>query len=226
MKTQHFFEDNVYLVSNRSVARNPMFGSMAMQDFFKEKMEKYMGPICDIINYKIGSDKFEILLRLKSRIAFEDYFKSKQVGTDVEIEIPESTYIFSQAMANMQVSLVKKFNYKFGRNGTMMAGRFERKLIESQEEMEFIIDLLNTEKNDDTHRGVWKNKLMVIQKVKNGSWIYKGGRMILNLEEGCYENGLKLDLVDIFKNLPPYSLRYQKRQKPNSFISQMKNFSP
>ena len=50
-KTTHLFEEHVYLISNHSVARNPMFADEKMQNYFITKMEKYLFPISEIIDH-------------------------------------------------------------------------------------------------------------------------------------------------------------------------------
>jgi hypothetical protein len=99
-------------------------------------MEKYLGPICEILAYSLYDHEFQLVVHLKPRYVFEYHFKDKNKDFDVsKFGIPETTYIFSQAMANLQVSFVKHFNWLFKRTGALVAGRFRRNLIENREEL-------------------------------------------------------------------------------------------
>ena len=57
-KTTHLFEEHVYLISNHSVARNPMFADEKMQNYFVTKMEKYLFPISEIIAHCLNDNEF------------------------------------------------------------------------------------------------------------------------------------------------------------------------
>ena len=212
-KTTHLFEDNVYLISNHSVARNPMFSSIAMQKYFVEKMEKYLFPISEIISHSLLDNEFQILVRLRSREDFEEYFMSSHGDEIQQYEIPESTYIFSQAMANLQVSFVKHFNYTYERSGTLVAGRYERKLIETEMEMKNWIEKLNSGRKKHGFASQWVNDIMNTTVAFTSAWLYEGavgidGRVKTGFSG--YLNGEINDLGDCFSTLPPYRLPSSK----------------
>ncbi len=174
-KTQHLFEERVYLISNHSVARNPMFSSEEMQLYFAKRMEHYLTPICDILAYNLKDDEFQLLVKLKKREDFEKYFKQKMKSKKKFLQdVPESTYIFSQAMANLQVSFVKHFNWKYGRSGTLVARRFGRKLVESESEMQEWISKLNGGEKLHNYREMWINDLMKSRVEWTSLWMYGG----------------------------------------------------
>ena len=219
-KTTHLFEDNVYLISNHSVARNPMFSNVLMQKYFIEKMEKYLFPISEVISHSLLDNEFQILVRLRSREHFEEHFISKRKDEIQQSEIPESTYIFSQAMANLQVSFVKHFNYTYERSGTLVAGRYERKLVETEKEMKEWIEKLNAGKKKHDFAGQWVNDIMNNTVAFTSAWLYKGGiggGSVLKTELAGYLNAEKNDLGDCFASLPPYRLPSTK----NFFLKQI-----
>ncbi len=183
-KTKHFFEEQIYLVSNHSVALNPLFTDLQMQQYFKEKMEFYLKPVADILAYCISGTEYQILVKLKDRSHFEEYFRSKNKGLLVSNEIPETTYLFSQVMANLQVSFVKHFNYINKRKGTLMAGRFERKVMESEEEVIYWKDFLNSGATRHEYSHGWKNIKRCSKKALTSKWLYDNDlndRVELNL---------------------------------------------
>ena len=215
IKSQHLFENGIYHIGNHSVARNPMFTDSHMQNYFLEKMENYLSPLCKVLAYSLNKDEFQIIVKLKDRKKFEDYFKTKSSNKDAGVlEIPDSTYIFSQAMANLQVSFVKHFNYVFKRSGTLMASRFTKNLIEGTEELADLIKSLNSAKKFHNYSELWVNKLMNNADSMTSGWFYEDienscGRM--DRENGVLLNYGSLNLVSYFKNLPSVKLESSKR---------------
>ncbi len=206
MKTIHLFEDHIYLISNHSVARNPMFSSPSMQNYFKMKMEKYLLPISDIIAYNFNDNEFQILVKLKKRDDFCSHYLLSQKNVIPETEIPETTYIFSQAMGNLQVSFVKHFNFKHKRSGTLVASRFGRKLVETENEMDDLVEKLNKGIERPHYSGIWVNEIMKVKKSMTSEWLY---REDCRRETRCVEGYLNVRLTnlgDSFKILPPYRL--------------------
>ncbi len=174
-KTKHLFEEQVYLISNHAVALNPMFDCKAMQDYFKNKMESYLSPICHILAYSLEDNEYQLLVKLKKREDFVQLFfeKNKDIFEN-DIEAPPSTYVFSQSMANMQVSFVKHYNYVNSRSGTLMAGRFSRKLVETQEEMQMWKDRLNKGVRKHNYSEKWINKMGRSEVQCTSLWMYEG----------------------------------------------------
>lgn len=205
-KTTHLFEDHMYMVDNHSVARNPMFASPEMQQYFIEKMEKYLKPISQIIGHTLNDNEFQILLKLKPRADFEAHFLSKQKEEVPQEEIPESTYIFSKAMSDLQVSFVKHFNYVYNRSGSLMARRFGRELVETEADMKNWIKLLNGGVKRHKYAKQWSNNIMNSEIIVTSSWLYGGAEVSMAQDLSVYLNGLNNDLGACFENLPPYRL--------------------
>lgn len=221
MKVKHIFEEHIYLVKNHSVARNPMFSSLSMQRFFQEKMNQYLNPIADIISFNLVEYEFQILIRMRKREDFEMFYMDKHKQKKELTGIPESTYIFSQQMANLQVSFVKKFNFEYKRSGALVARRFEKRLIESEVEMERLIKEMKSGKKIHSYSGVWVNRLMNLTQAMTGVSDYKlGGVRGDEWDDLGSINRKIVDLVGSFKNLPP-------AQIPNSnssfFTKYLKN---
>ena len=207
MYTYHLFEEHIYLISNHSVARNPMFANEELQKYFIQKMEHYLNPVSDIIAYNLNDNEFQILVKLRSRADFVAHFLGKKKNKEVShLDVPESTYIFSQSMANLQVSFVKHFNWKFQRSGTMMAGRFSRKLVETSDEMGALIKSLNAGNKRHSFSSMWRNDLMTSGQVFTSEWLYREMKVSREIDVEGYLDGRKTNLVSCFKSLPPYRL--------------------
>jgi hypothetical protein len=186
-------------------------------DYFKQKMEFYLGDICNILNYCLNDNEFQLLVKLKSRPNFEELFIKKKKAEIPSEDIPHSTYIFSQQMANLQVSLVKKINFKFKRTGTLIASRFKRELISSQAMLNECIHRMNEGKKVHSYSSFWKNRTLKAKSIETGSWIYKS-KDESRMGFGCYLNGFNLDLVDTFNKLPPLNLNTSKKYSFSSFF--------
>jgi hypothetical protein len=197
MEMKHFEEEKVYLISNYAVARNPIFYNKAIQMRFKSKMEKYLSPIANIIAFNLRDHEFQILLKLKERKEFEIFY-NRNKGKSIGLEIPESTYIFSQQMSNLQVSIVKHINYKLNRSGTLMAGRFKRSQIINPEEIISLVERMNNGKMNHSYSGIWINELYRGVSEMTSKNLYSDK---YDLENGKFEgfiNGIEINLVGHF----------------------------
>ena len=209
--TKHLFEDGIYYLSNHSVACNGMFIDKAMQDIFIERMEFYLSPLCKILGYNLEDNSFEILIRLKDRDVFVQSFLDKQKSEFKDIAgIPESTYIFSQAMANLQVSFVKRFNHKYERSGTLMARRFFRKLMESENELSEMIRRLNECERYSYYEGIWVHEQPKSNFVINSRWMYDEQESEGWRASDIYVNIADINLGGLFESLPPLRLESSK----------------
>jgi hypothetical protein len=86
------------------------------------------------------------------------------------VEIPNSSYIFSQAVANLQASLVKHYNWKYQRIGALFARRFEKFIIKDEKDFEQWTNHFLEMKKVRSHFGHWKAR----KKAKTGMRKEKG----------------------------------------------------
>ncbi len=228
MKTTHLFEEACYIISNRAVAKCFLFGDEKDCKRFKVKMDLYLSPLCDILSYGFAKDEFKIVVRLKSRRAFESYFKTKYPKLYAESKfIPETTYIFAQAMANLQSGYAKYFNYRYERDGGLMKSRYMRALIESEQELKARIQAVHEIHEDGKRSRIWtfrrKEAGFNLESIKD-SVIRSSAKCY---GEGLVESGLKgfrrldqLDLRGQFENLPPKKINFKSTaQKHKNLIS-------
>ena len=114
MKIRHLFENQVYHISNYSIANSDLFFEPEDKEHFIEKMKLYLNPVAEIMEYGIYNAQFRILLRLKSKSLIHSFFRMKKKDHKTsEFYIPEASYIFSRQMANLQISYAKYFNHKY-----------------------------------------------------------------------------------------------------------------
>ncbi len=203
--TKHLFEEQFYLLENRAVALNPLFTSEATRSFFLKKMEEYLSPVCRVLAYSLDDVSYRLLVQIKSRKDFVDFYQDKYGKS--EAIIPESTYIFSQNMSNWQVCYVKFFNSKEGRTGGLMAGRFKRTLIESKEELLACKERLNAGIVEVSQSEKWFNVFRSGMKNWNSSWFYEESRVRELGGNSIFQVLEDLDLVELFKNTLKYNLR-------------------
>lgn len=165
-KVKHVFGDNVYLITSKSVARNPLFKSNEDLKNFKNLASEYLSPVCEVYGFAHLQNEFQYLIRIKEREELEQFFRQKKLsqiknsGHDLyslnAILPPESYKIFSQEVSNLLNKYVKQYNKVHGRSGSLMASRYRKILIESEEEMMEWIERLNAQEELYTYNGEWK----------------------------------------------------------------------
>lgn len=168
MRVKYVSGEKFYLVSNHAVAINPLFKDKYYCVRFLHKLKFYLSPLCEILSYSFSNHEFQLMVRLKSRESFESYFKNKYPKKIKKgVSIPKETYIFSQAMANLQSSMAIHFNRKEGRTGALFARRFSKTLIERAEEFEKWMERMKGMKNFLSYEKEWAFRKNVIY---NRSW--------------------------------------------------------
>ena len=93
-----------------------------------------MSSILEIISFDFTNDQYQILVNLKGRNSFISFYQMKHSDGDfTEDEIPESIYILSQEMANIQSGYAKWYNHKYKRFGLVFGRRHTKILIQTEE---------------------------------------------------------------------------------------------
>lgn len=134
MKVKYIEEGETYVIANHAVAKNAIF----RLGYYKRRLERqimsYLSPVCSILSVVIHEDQFQLVVKMYSRQEFRDFYINKRLQEKKEVgEIPESTYIFSQIMANLQSSIAIHFNRKEDRTGAVFARRFTKFKILGEE---------------------------------------------------------------------------------------------
>lgn len=228
MKTVHIFEDAYYLIGNKSVAKCFLFEDDSDCDDFKNRIDKHLKPICEIAAFGFSNDEFQLLVKVKSRDDIEKYFLDRYVNdSENEDEIPETTYIFAQAMANLQSGYAKYFNYKYKRDGGLMCGRYFRELIESEEMLRRKVDEINNLEVLRSRSKIWTFKRkgrmngfdVRSRDSYRSSYSFYAGK-VENVGFEAFMSINKLDLRGQFKNLPPKRLNFNSNhEKLKSLLS-------
>ena len=207
MENLHLHEEQIYLISNHAVARNSIFHNEEIRDRFRDKLIDYLDPVSDILAFNLKDHEFRILLRIRSRSEIENFYVKEKMSENAAYdEYPPTTHIFSRQMSNLQVSLVKHYNHRFNRSGTLMAGRFKRQLIESPEEVEYLVQELEGGSVSHNYAGIWAE--MGVKGAKGMSECYVEFHFE-GYKKYAEFRGIKIDLVDQFmnsknlKNYPP-----------------------
>lgn len=144
MKTAYVYNDFCYVLNNFGVACNPIFLDHSDCEDFKKRVNKHLAELCDILAYNFCNHEYQLVISMKDRESFEAFYLKKHADKVIlKHEIPESTYILSQEMANVQSGYAKHFNYKYNRQGAVFARRFSKTLIESEEELKSWAETVN-----------------------------------------------------------------------------------
>ncbi len=172
MKTKHIFEDACYLIGNKAVAKCFLFGDEKDCLQFKQKLDHHLGSLCDIMAYGFTQDEFKLVIKMKSRGEIEEYYIQKYAKLyEQEAYIPETTYIFARAMANLQSGYAKYFNFKYKRDGGLMKGRYTRTLIESPLHLREMVNSVNCLHQQGKRSRIWtfrrKERGFNLELIKN-----------------------------------------------------------
>lgn len=144
LNVEYTEEGNCYLLTNFSDSNNPLFTCKEEIEDFKKRVIDHLEEIAEIIAFGFHTDHYQLLLVLKSRIDFEEFYRKKKEDPNIDVtEIPESTYILSQEVANISSGYAKMFNAKYKRFGSLFGRRYTKILMESKEEVEKIVKDIN-----------------------------------------------------------------------------------
>lgn len=218
MKTIHLFEDGIYHIGNKAVAKCFLFGDEKDCIRFKEGIDHHLGALCDVLAYGFGKDEFRLAVKLKSRDEIESYYRKKYSKLYAESDfIPETTYIFAQAMANMQSGYAKYFNYRYDRDGGLMKGRYSRTLLESEEKLDQCIASIHDLEVRGRRSRIWTFRrkedgfnLELITNSDNRSSRKAYENLDFASSLNCFVNRQNLDIRGQFVNLPPLKLSHKK----------------
>lgn len=156
MEAKHIYEDGIYLLSNVSVARNPLFRNRENIERFTKGCEEYLGSLCEIISISCKHNTWEIIARMKNRLEFEEFYREKHSANKLpRYLIPESGYIFSQQMANLQSGFVKHYNWANNRIGSLFYRRYSKFLIKDGVELLNQISKIEGDNYSNVYSGFW-----------------------------------------------------------------------
>ena len=146
MKVRYTRNDNCYELTNYAATNNPIFRSEEEVNNFKIRVKNHISPLCEIMGFSFFNDHYQILVSLKDRETFELFYMEKMESKGVSValgEIPLSTYILSQEMANVQSGYAKWFNFKHNRYGVVFGRRYTKELIEDEETLKLCLEEIN-----------------------------------------------------------------------------------
>lgn len=217
----------MYVISNFTVALNTIFLDGDLCNRFLKKIEKYLSPLCKVIHYCLDDNQFHLIVMMKNREAFCDFYRLKKGDESlIDQEIPFCSYIFSQQMANLQSSTAIHFNRKFKRLGALFARRFSKILIESEVELTSWVRRLNKMKKSIQQSKKWetfnltgsrKNWLKLEKwKKERCAYFYYNHKAIKHAILSCFILVDDIDLQGQFENLPPKNIYLYKSTKPPS----------
>jgi len=165
MNVKYVKNNQFYLIANHAVAKNEIFNKKYFRIRLRKKVNIYLNPVCEIISMSIHKNQFQLIVKLASRDSFIRYYKSRpRYKLKKDKLIPESTYIFSQVMANLQASIAIHFNRKLDRTGAVFARRFTKTKISNDSELKFWLDRFKNKIKFHRYYGEWKANSWRIRK--------------------------------------------------------------
>ena len=138
---------NCYVLTNFAAANNPVFMDESEVNNFKQRVNEKITALCEILGFNFHVDQYQIIVALKDRETFVSFYKNKMEDPEMdELEVPASTYILSQEMANIQSGYAKWFNFKHQRYGGVFGRRYTKILIKDEGELEEWVKEINENK--------------------------------------------------------------------------------
>lgn len=158
---------NCYVLANFAASNNPIFMNDIEVNNFKQRVDTHISTLCEILGYYFTSDHYQIIVSLKDRQTFIDFYRKKMENPDLEeIDIPPSTYILSQEMANIQSGYAKWFNFRHVRFGSVFGRRYTKVLISSEEELKEWVNSVNNKKPMWSFGAFWSYTKNFVQRIK------------------------------------------------------------
>ncbi len=168
------------------------------------------------MGFSFHSDHYQILLYIKDRATFVDFYNQKHDTELKDEQIQDSTYIFSQQIANVLSGFAKKFNFIHKRYGTLFGRRFTKILLESEEEIQVWVEKMKRAERlwdfDKLWSYMWNfvKRMKKLKKMKIGVGIKTEAEMLRARVDEVLGNMLisweafKLRGQYIVKPLPPH----------------------
>lgn len=155
----HIHEDAYYEIGNYSVASSFLFANYVEVKKFKSKVDRYFGGLCDVVCYGFNHEEYRMIIKMHSREKIEAYcHKNYPKLVAKHGFVPETAYVFARAMADLQSSYVKWFNFKYSRMGGLMGGRYHRSLIESESDLDSRINDIHSMTQQFQKTIAWRYK--------------------------------------------------------------------
>jgi hypothetical protein len=201
MKVKYTKNNNCYVLTNFADSNNPIFQSEIEVENFKLRINEKLKELVEIISFDFSNDQYQMLVSLNSRNSFVSYYRSKHSDIEIEeAEIPESTYILSQEMANIQSGYAKWFNHMHKRFGSVFGRRYTKILIQTEEELKDWVRRINDHILFWTFEDFWsytknflkKNLKLLRLKISSGI-LYKE-----NLKGGDQQLSCFINIDDYF----------------------------
>lgn len=166
MITPYIQNLNCYIISSFADSNNPLFTDEQEIKNFKQRVQKYLGELCEILGYSFHTDHYQLLVIIKDRESFVKFFNEKHGESLTEEQVMDSTYIFSLQIANMLSGFAKKFNFRHKRYGTLFGRRFTKILVETEEEIQNWVERMNRAERLWNFEKLWSYMWNFVKRLK------------------------------------------------------------
>lgn len=203
MKVRYTRNDNCYVFTNFADSNNPLFTCEEEVKNFKERLNEHLKDLCKIICFNFSSLEYQILVSLNKRKYFIDFYRKKYGDEGIgEEDIPESTFILSQEMANIQSGYALWFNYRHRRFGSVFGRRYTKILIQTEEELKLWVEKINGSILFWDFSELWSYINNFLRRMKNGERININSSKLYNSSKAT-----KDAILRSFVRLDDYLLR-------------------
>ncbi len=193
---------NYYHIFNHAVGNELLFRENRNYDFFLEKTEKWITPVCNFLAFCLMPNHFHLLVQIRPFEELEKLFelklsnKLKQSGSEAFLpDQAKSTKteelilkFISEQFSHCFNSYVQSYNKTYRRMGALLKEGFQRKRIDSDEYLKEVICYI--------HCNPVKDKLSLLPE----DWQHSSYNSILNTD---YKSVIKIsgsDVISLFEN--------------------------
>ena len=203
MKVRYTRNENCYVFTNFADSNNPLFTCEEEVDNFKKRINEHLKEICEILCFNFSNMEYQMLVSLNKRKDFVEFYRKKYENDQIkEQDIPDSTFILSQEMANIQSGYALWFNYRHHRFGSVFGRRYTKILIKTEGELKEWIEKINGSILFWSFSEMWSYVFNFLRQMKNAE------KISINSFKLCDVSKSSKDcILESFVRLDQYLLR-------------------
>ncbi|WP_295200493.1 transposase [uncultured Chryseobacterium sp.] len=129
--------DKYYHIYNRGINGATIFKTDRNKDFFLQKVEQLLLPVCNVYCYCLLSNHFHLLVKIKPENELNSLVKVQNLDKAIKPEkgLHAIHNIFSKQFSRVFNSYSQAFNRENSRHGALIESPFRRKEIVSEDYM-------------------------------------------------------------------------------------------
>jgi hypothetical protein len=112
-KLEKILPGGTYLIVQRGNGSDALLVEPRNRDYFEKLIAKHLGEVCEVLQVRISTHEFYLLLRFFSKEQLPEKYKKR----------------LHQPLSNLFNSYAKSINKRYGRTGSLFQVRFKRERV-------------------------------------------------------------------------------------------------